>query len=164
MITTLNNIARTRDPQEISKTVKSFVDSLSDDRFFAFVGSNNERYHGIMIALMRKDGKYAILINNTFKPTSIKGRYFYVETVEEIVSYVERNSDIRDMVMGISTNAYYLQIPRKENMEINLIELVRNTYQNAGTKLVQLFLDCDYDIGLKTMTEALMPQADVYIF
>lgn len=160
---TIEGIKKMIDPIEVRKFIISAADMLTEDRFFAFVGSDYGRYHGIMVAIFKNENKYAILIHNAFKPHGRKGEYIYLETAEEIVSFLEKDVDVRDMIMGISSKAYYLQTPRKENMEIDLVEMIQCAFRTSGTKLVQLILPVGFDRTSMIVAETLMPHAEVIL-
>jgi hypothetical protein len=146
---------------EVRKFITGVANLLTEDRFFAFVGSNYEGYHGIMVAIFKKENKFALLIHNAFKPTGRKGEYFYLETAEEIISFLEKDIDVRDIVMGISSKVYFLQTPRRGDMEIDLLEMIRCSYRAAGTKLVYLIWPDEFDIALKIGFENLLPSVEV---
>jgi hypothetical protein len=158
---TLEKIKKMTEPCEVRKFITGVANLLTEDRFFAFVGSDYERYHGIMVAIFKKENKYAILIHNAFKPSGRKGEYFYLETVEDVLSSLEKDVDVRDIIMGISSKAYFLQTPRKEDGEIDLVEMIRCSYRTAGTKLVQLILPGEYDRALMIGFEKLLPSVEV---
>lgn len=158
---TLEKIKKMTESSEVRKFITGVASLLTEDRFFAFVGSDYERYHGIMVAIFKKEDRFAILIHNAFKPTGRKGEYFYLETAEEIISFLEKDIDVRDMVMGVSSKAYFLHTPRKEDMEIDLLEMIRCSYRTAGTKLVHLILPGEFDRALIIGFETLLPAVEV---
>jgi len=151
------------DPNEVGRFMESAADILTEERFFAFVGNDHERYHGIMVAIFKNENKYAILIYNAFKPDGRKGEYIYFETVEEAISFIKKDADIHGMIMGILSKGYYLQTPRKENMEIDLVEMVSYAFRIAGTKLVRIILPVGFDETSIMATEALIPYAEVIL-
>ena len=73
---------------------------------------------------------------------------------------MERNPDVGNIIMGVSSNIHYIQIPRNKNGTIDLVELVCNTYQVAGTRTMRLVLPFD-DKALKALTKALIPNTEV---
>lgn len=149
----INNLER------VEQEIKKYFGFLNPEWFFAFVGINGGMFQGIAVAFFKKNENYGIIINNAYKPTDPKCQYF-IGKEEEVISYIKKSEELKVMIMGDQSEAYYLKLPLKEDREIDLNESINLAYEVAGVKNFQIIIPSG-DKCLKELTKALLPRAEV---